>query len=88
MLLVNRQMLLLLLCWVYLGAALGDIGFFSYGASSGDLQLMPDAATSSAELSLDTPFVYYGKTFNSLFVSVCGGHAVFMRMTVLLHGCA
>ena len=84
MLLVNRQMLLLLLCWAYLDAALGDIDFFSYGASSGDLQLMPDAATSSAELSLDTPFLYYGKTFNSVFVSVaCCVHANDM----ILHGC-
>jgi hypothetical protein len=69
---MQRLLLWLILgCWC-LGAALGAIEFIAYGTSSGDLQLMPDSANSSVELSLDTPLVYYGRTFTSVFVSLQG----------------
>lgn len=79
-----------LLLWVLLscclGAALGSIEFIAYGVSSGDLQLTPDSASSSAELSLDMPIIYYGRTFNSVFVSSCGVHELLLlHASVCMH---
>lgn len=58
-------------CW---DAALGSaIQFLPYGMDVADLQLVPDSVNfSSAEITLNTPIRYYGRTFNSAFVSFYG----------------
>lgn len=66
---MNGLFLLVLLSCCSWAAVLGAIQLLPYGTMAGDLQLIPDSATSSAELTLNTPIIFYGRGFNSAFVS-------------------
>ena len=66
----SRRLLLFGLLSCYLSAAFSAIEFLTYGTAAGDLQLTPGNTASFVELAVDTPVEFYGRLFNSVFVSL------------------
>ena len=60
--------LLLMLCTPF-GTAIPLSSFYPYGSADGDTVLPPSDDGSSSAISLPTPYLYYGTSYTSIFVS-------------------
>ena len=61
---------LIVLCLILLCTCRAN-KLYKYGESRGDNKLPSFDETSSEEIQLRTPFVYYSSEYTSLFVSIC-----------------
>ena len=61
--------LLLMLCTPF-GTAIPLSSFYPCGSAAGDAVLPPSDDGSSSAVSLPTPYLYYGTSYTSIFVSL------------------
>ena len=61
--------LLLMLCTPF-GTAIPLSSFYPYGSAAGDYLLPPNDDGSSSAISLPTPYLYFGTSYTSIYVSL------------------